>query len=224
MALNAKATQEFVPIKDVRSGVVVLNDGSLRALLMASSINLSLKSADEQQGTIMQFQNFLNSLDFSVQIIVQSRRLDIKPYIALLEDRKRAQLEPLLKIQTAEYINFIREFTELNTIMTKQFFIVIPYSSAPLSSSGALTKTLFGGTAKTGSNAGKSDATIEFEEKLTQLSQRVAVVQQGLGSLGVRSVQLQTDEAVEMYYKVFNPGDIATGVRTQLKNITPDQI
>jgi hypothetical protein len=126
MALNAKASQQFVPIKEIQDGVVVLKDGGLRAVVMASSINLSLKSEDEQTATIMQFQNFLNTLDFSVQISVQSRKFNITSYVALLEERLHEQTEPLLKIQTEEYIKFIKDFTESTNIMTKHFFLVIP--------------------------------------------------------------------------------------------------
>ncbi len=214
MALNAKATQEFVPIREVRDGIIILNDGSMRALLLASSVNLSLKSADEQQGTIMQFQNFLNSLDFSVQIVVQSRRLDIRPYIALLKERKKAQLEPLLKIQTEEYTHFIENFTNEVAIMTKTFIVVVPYSSSPLGSAGTLSKSLFGGT-KAPSQGAKSDALISFEEHRTQLDQRIGVVQQGLTRVGVRSVQVGTEEAIELYYKVFNPGEISSSIKLQ---------
>lgn len=212
MALEAKATQEFVPVKEVRDGIIVLSDGSMRALLLASSVNLSLKSSDEQQGTIMQFQNFLNSLDFSVQIVVQSRRLDIRPYITLLEGRMKEQLEPLLKIQTREYINFIRNFTDEVAIMTKQFIVVVPYSPSALGAGGTLNKTLFGGS-KQANPGGKSDSLIEFEEKRTQLEQRISVVQQGLTRVGVRSVQIGTEEAIELYYKVFNPGEISSAIK-----------
>ncbi len=213
MALNAKATQEFVPIKEVRDGIIILNDGSMRALLIASSVNLSLKSADEQQGTIMQFQNFLNSLDFSVQIVIQSRKLDIRPYILLLENRMKEQLEPLLKIQTREYINFIRSFTDEVAIMTKQFIVVVPYSSSPLGA-GTINKSLFGGM-RSSSDTKKSNAVIDFEEHRTQLDQRIGVVQQGLTRVGVRSVQVGTEEAIELYYKVFNPGDISRSIKLQ---------
>jgi hypothetical protein len=213
MALNAKATQEFVPIKEVRDGIVILNDGSLRALLMASSVNLSLKSAEEQQGTIMQFQNFLNSLDFSVQIVVESRRLDIRPYIGILEERMKAQLEPLLKIQTREYINFIRSFTDEVAIMTKTFIVVVPYSSSALGK-GTINNALFGGSKKK-DTSGKSDALIDFEEKRSQLDQRLGVVEQGLNRVGVRSIQIGTEEAIELYYKIFNPGEISTAIKLE---------
>src|SRR3989344_5132708 len=123
MAINAKATQEFVPIKEVRDGVLLLKDGGIRAVLIASSINLSLKSYEEQKAVLLQFQTFLNSLEFSVQIAVQSRRLDIRPYLLTLENRMKEQTEPLIKIQTKEYIEFIRGFTEQVNIMDKKFFL-----------------------------------------------------------------------------------------------------
>ena len=110
MTPNSKATQEFVPIKEIRDGVIILKDGGLRGVLMASSINLSLKSADEQEATLSQFQSFLNSLEFSVQIVIQSRKYDVKPYILSLEGLLKDQTEPLLKIQTREYIRRDRSF------------------------------------------------------------------------------------------------------------------
>src|SRR3569832_230635 len=135
--VKAKGTQEFVPIKEVRDGVVILKDGSMRALLMASSINLALKSQDEQAAIIAQFQNFLNSLEFTAQFFVESRELDIRPYIGLLEDRYAAELDDLMKIQIREYIAFIKDFTERANIMTKNFFIVVPYDPALISRGGA---------------------------------------------------------------------------------------
>src|SRR3989344_8776359 len=126
MALSAKPTQEFVPIKEVRDGIVVLKDESMRAVLMASSMNFALKSAENQNAIIVQFQDFLNSLDFSIQIYVSSRRLDIRPYIALLEERYKEQVSELMKVQTREYVGFIKNFTETTNIMTKTFFVVVP--------------------------------------------------------------------------------------------------
>ena len=159
MALKAGATQDFVPVKEVRDGIMILKDGSMRAVLLASSVNLSLKSADEQQGIIAQFQSFLNSLDFSTQIVVQSRRLDIRPYLSLLEGRMVEQVEPLIKLQTKEYIAFIRGFTEQVAIMDKKFFVVIPYSAAALSKQGTFGG-LFGGKKSSGDQ--KMDALEDF--------------------------------------------------------------
>src|SRR3989344_5602657 len=130
MAQATSATQEFVPIKEVRDGIVILKDGGMRAILLCSSLNFSLKSEDERNAILLQFQDFLNSLDFAVQISIQSRRLDIRPYIALLEDRYKEQVNDLMKIQTREYIEFVKKFTETTNIMTKSFFIIVSYDPA----------------------------------------------------------------------------------------------
>ena len=200
---SKKSTQEFVPISEVRDGVVVLKDGGLRAILLASSLNFALKSEDEQTAFIVQFQNFLNSLDFSVQIFVQSRMLDIRPYVATLETAFKGQLDDLMRIQIREYIEFVKSFTEAANIMTKNFFVVVPYSS------GAMQITKSGPSSMLPWNRKKSGEEVNrtFEEQVTQLEQRVAIVQQGLIRTGVRTVQLGTEEAIELLYKMFNPGE-----------------
>jgi hypothetical protein len=199
-SLNAQATQNFVPISEIRDGIVIMKDGSMRSVLLVSSTNFALKSSDEQNSIIFQFQNFLNSLNFSAQIVVQSRRLDIRPYIALLENRLKEQTNDLMKIQMREYIKFIKSFTDENNIMKKSFFIVVPYSPAPISGKQGI-KSLFGG------KAAKTDKAT-FEEERTQLDQRLSVVEQGLVRCGLRAIQLGTAELVELYYKLFNPGDV----------------
>lgn len=217
MAINARAAQEFVPIKEVRNGVIILKDGGLRAVLIASSINLSLKSADEQMAIINQFQSFLNGLDFPTQIVMQSRRLDIRPYLLMLESRLKEQNEQLLKIQTKEYIEFIRSFTDEVNIMTKTFFVVVPYSYNSIGQGSGFLDNLMGGISPKKQTGGtKKDADLaSFEEKRTQLDQRVGVIIGGLGGLGIRSSQLKTDEVVELFYKTFNPGDISQGIKLQ---------
>jgi len=212
MALKAKATQEFVPIKEVRDGVIALKNGELRAIVLANSVNLSLKSDDEQRATILQFQNFLNTLDFSVQISVQSRRLDIRPYLLLLENRIKVQNEPLLKLQTREYIEFIRNFTESVSIMTKSFFLVVPYTHTTLQSDSGIFQKLFGRKSKEEARAAHQ---VDFEEKRSQLEERVAVIQQGLSRCGINSAQLGTEEVVEVFYKVFNPGEIEGKIKLE---------
>lgn len=200
---STKSTQEFVPISEVRNGVVVLKDGGLRAVLLASSINFALKSEDEQTAFIVQFQNFLNSLDFSVQIFVQSRMLDIRPYVATLEAAYKGQLDDLMRIQIREYIEFIKSFTEAANIMTKNFFVVVPYSAAIVKKGSGIRGILpFGKNQPDAAEANRS-----FEEEVSQLEQRISIVQQGLMRTGVRTVQLGTEEAIELLYKMFNPGE-----------------
>ncbi len=214
MAVAAKASQEFVKIKEVRDGIVILKDGGLRAVLMTSSINFALKSEDNQQAIISQFQNFLNSLDFSVEIVVQSRRFDTKPYIALLEERVLLQKNELLKLQTREYIGFIKKFTEGTNIMNKTFFVVVAYTPAIVevrASGGNIAMKIkegFGGGTHT-----EAEKTKGFEEHRTQLEQRVSVVEQGLIRTGVRAAQLGTEEVVDLFYQLFNPGDTEKAVQ-----------
>lgn len=201
----SQSAQDFVPVKEVRDGIVLLKDGSFRAVLLASSINFALKSEDEQTAFIVQFQNFLNSLDFSVEIFVQSRMLDIRPYIATLEAAYKNQLDELMRVQIREYIEFIKSFTEAANIMTKNFFVVVPYTPAMASTAkeSGISNLLPFGKKKT--NAAEETKT--FEERVTQLEQRISIVQQGLIRTGVRTVQLGTEEAVELFYKMFNPGE-----------------
>jgi len=212
MPIKAKATQEFVPIKEVRDGIIVLKNGDLRAIVLANSINLSLKSSEEQKATIMQFQSFLNTLDFVIQISIQSRRLDIRPYLLLLEDRIKVQNEPLLKLQTKEYIEFIRKFTEDVSIMTKSFFLVVPYTHTILKSDSGILKRLFSKNSKEEADAAKQE---DFEEKRSQLEERIGIIEQGLSRCGIKSVQLGTEEVVEVFYKVFNPGEVEGKIRLE---------
>ncbi len=202
--VESRAAQEFVPIKEVRDGVMILKDGSLRAIIMTSSLNFSLKSSDERTGIVMQFQDFLNSLDFGIQISINSRRLDIRPYLALLEDRYKVQSNDLMKIQTREYIDFVRKFTEDTNIMAKNFFVVVPYDPALVNIKGGITGKLF---QRKSAQEMQAETTSIFEENRTQLEQRVTVVEQGLARCGIRSIRLGSEEIIELFYKMFNPGD-----------------
>lgn len=217
MAINAKSSQDFVPIKEVRNGVIVLKDGSLRSILITSSLNLSLKSYDEQIAVISAFQSFINSLDFPTQICVQSRRLDIRPYLLTLENRIMEQVEPLLKIQTREYIDFIRSFTDEVNIMTKTFYIVVPYTPATINSNNQIIDTLLGGkgSKKQIKDTKKAVDLASFEEKRSQLEQRIGIIMSGLSRMGIRARELKTDQVVELFYKTFNPGDISQGIKLQ---------
>lgn len=211
MPVSSKATQDFVPIKEVRDGIVVLKDGAMRGIVLASSLNFSLKSDDERNAIIMQFQDFVNSLDFAVQISIQSRRLDIRPYIALLEDTYKEQVNDLMKIQTREYIEFIKKFTETTNIMTKSFFIVVPYDPAMINLKGGIGASLF---QKKSASEKIQEKQAGFEENRTQLEQRVSVVEQGLSRCGIRVIRLGTEEVIELFYKIFNPGDTEKPIKT----------
>jgi type IV secretory pathway VirB4 component len=200
--MSTNPSQDFVPINEIREGVMILKDGSMRAVVLATSINFALKSSDEQESVIYQFQNFLNSLDFSVQIYIQSRKLDIRPYLALLEDRLRVQTSDLMRIQIQEYIMFIKGLTEGSNIMTKSFFLVIPY--APTLNA---TKGIVNMFSKKSESEIKKSKTDDFEEIKNQIEQRVSVVEQGLARCGVKIARLGSEELVELFYRIFNPGD-----------------
>ena len=200
MANNAATTQEFVPIENIRDGIVIVKDGGMRAIVLASSLNFSLKAEDEKTAILAQFQDFVNSLDFSIQIFMQSRKLDIRPYLALLENQKKGQTNSLMKMQIQEYVGFIKAFTENTNIMKKSFFVVIPYTHAILRSKS-------GGFMNSNKNSDKTADNEDFVEQRTQLEQRVSVVEQGLTRCGVRVARLGTEEIIELFYKIFNPGD-----------------
>ncbi len=205
MANVGKPTQNFIAISEVRDGIIVLKSGGLRAILLATSVNLSLKSSDEQMAILLQFQNFLNTLEFSTQIVIQSRRRDMRPYLATLEDRMKDQAEPLLKIQTKEYIEFIRTFSEQTNIMEKSFFVVVSFEPLTLSGNkgiGGIISSLSGNK-----NSSKPIDNTQFEEARSQIEQRVAVISQGLSRVGVKTAQLGSEEVVELFYKIFNPGE-----------------
>ena len=200
MSSATNATQEFVPIKEVRDGIVILKDGGMRAIVLCSSMNFSLKSDD-----------FLNSLDFSIEILVQSRKLDIRPYIALLEEQEKKQTNNLMKIQVREYIEFIRNFTESTNIMTKHFFIVVPYTPALFSSNPAGGLVASFGFGKKQMDKPTGDAS--FDESRSQLEERLSVVEQGLVRTGIRVARLGTEEVIELFYKAFNPGETEKPLR-----------
>jgi hypothetical protein len=200
MANQTAATQEFVPIRDIKDGMVILKNGQICKVLLASSVNFALKSRDEQHAILFQFQNFLNTLDFSLQIYVQSRRLNIEPYITNLKALEAIQYNDLMQVQLREYIEFIRAFTAEVDVMSKNFFVVVPYTAPNLSFSKGFSGMLSTGRSSAGSN--------NLEEQRLQLEQRQAVVEQGLSRVGVRTIALSDDELVELFYHIYNPGDI----------------
>ncbi len=204
MAKEQKTAQDFVPIKEVHDGVVILKNGGMRSIVLVSSLNFALKSPDEQTSIMMQFQNFLNSLDFPIQIAVQSKKLDIRPYIALLEGRYKEQGTELMKVQVREYIEFVKTFVENTNIMTKSFFVVVQYDP-PMVKTGNNPLSKFLPKKSASDQAAINDQ--QFKEYRTQLEQRVSVVEQGLVRCGIRAAELGTEEVVELFYRLFNPGD-----------------
>ena len=206
-------SQQFVPISEIRDGIVFLKSGEIRAVLLATAVNLGLKSEDEQAATVSQFQSFLNSLEFSLQMVASSRRLDIRPYLMKLEDRLTKIPEELLRLQTTEYIEFIRDFNDRYNIMSKFFYVVIPFGGTGTTNKKGSTSG--GGLFDMFKKKNKAQVNTEaFEEKRSQLEQRIAVVTQGLSSMGVQSKQLTTEQLVELYQSHFNPGELHAAVKS----------
>jgi len=209
MPVKSKASQELIPIREIRDDIVVLKDGSLRMILMTSALNFALKSSDEQSALILQYQNFLNSLDFSIQVFIQSRDLNIEPYLATLKERSKEQTNELLKIQMREYIDFVKEFVTATSIVSKNFYIIVPYTASI--ASAAQKSSLFGFLKKEDSRGEKKPNETNqgtLEEYKIQLQQRVDTVIQGLSRVGIRSVPLNTEELIELFFKLYNPSEL----------------
>lgn len=206
--MSTSPSQNFVPISEIRDGVVIMKDGTMRGVLLVSPLNLGLKSVDEQEAVMNGFQNFLNALEFPIQITSSSRRLDIRPYLMSLENRLHDIPEELLRVQTREYIEFIRWFNEQYNIMSKFFYVIVPYSTVTSTgSSSGMFSGLFGSSKTT-----KQQKTESFEENRSQLDQRLGIITQGLSSVGLTAVQLTTEQLIELYHSMFNPGELSSGV------------
>ena len=211
--------QQLVEIKEIRDGVLVLKDGTLRVVMIASSLNFALKSQDEQDAIILQYQNYLNSLDFSVESFVQSRQLNIEPYIETLRERLTREYNELMKIQISEYIEFVKSFVESANIMTHNFYVIVPFTPARMLEKETMRRGILSFLPSMSGRQKKLEKDIEqqgvrqtqFEEYKVQLYQRVEVVRQGLARIGVRLVPLNTEELIELFYGLYNPGELEKG-------------
>lgn len=212
MPVGASA-QQLLTIDTIKDGVVLMKDGGFRVILMCSSINFALKSTDEQDAITYQYQNFLNSLDFPVQFVIHSRKLNISPYLETLKTRQKEESNELLKIQINEYVEFIQTFVDLTNIMTKTFYVVVPFTPTILEQKGILRQI----AAALG--IGKKEVRKSFgsfEEYKNQLWQRVDSVVGGLGRFSVRAAPLETEELVELFYGLYNPTEFEKAITTQL--------
>jgi len=191
--------QKHIDIKDIKDDVVILKSGELRAVLMASSLNFALKSTEEQDAICFRYQEFLNSLDFPIQIMISSRKFIIDPYIEMLEKKIEQQSNELLRIQTREYIEFVKQLTETANIMTESFYVIIPLAPPILAKKTTWIDKIFK------KNKKPEIEEERFEQLKTQLWQRVEFVQNGLQNFGIRAVPLNTQELIELFYKLYNP-------------------
>ncbi|KPJ56469.1 hypothetical protein AMJ49_04800 [Parcubacteria bacterium DG_74_2] len=203
--MTKKSTQEFLEIDQIREGVVVLKNKGLRGALMVSSLNFALKSEEEQNAILYQFQSFLNSLDFSCQIIIQSRKLNITGYLDKLEMLEKKQKNELLKTQTAEYREFIKSLLKEETIMTKSFYVIIPFSLFETETVEA-TKGLFK-KQKTPNVLTEE----QFQRCKAQLWQRIEFTVMGLRRCGLKAIPLTTLELIEVFWTLYHPEEAEVG-------------
>ncbi len=206
-------TQDLVRLKEIRDGVVVLNDGTMRSIMMISSVNFALKSEDEQNAIVFAYQEFINALDFPIQITVSSRKMDITPYLEEVKVLRDQQKNELLHLQMNEYITFIGELVKDSNIMTKTFFVTVPFSVTESTKDGFFSKFFKGAKGAAGK---QSFNDTEFEQHKNQLLQRVEQIAVGLRGIGLRVVPLQTQELLELFYNFYNP---VTSRNQRLRNV-----
>jgi type IV secretory pathway VirB4 component len=202
MAEVSLPTQKFVEVKSIKDGVVSLKDGGLRKILIVSGVNFDLKSEEEQTLILSSFQNFLNTLDFSVQFFIHSRKINVSDYLEFLKTRKEEEKNELLKIQIEEYAEFIRSFVEENPIISKTFFTIVPYSPVKIT---AHAKGLLGLFKKTPEKKEKEASEEQERKNVEQLNRRVEQVTNGLEQIGLRVTALEDEELTELYYNLYNP-------------------
>lgn len=197
----AKAsTQQFLEVEQIREGVLVLKNKSLRGVIMVSSLNFALKSDDEQTAIIYQFQNFLNSLDFPLEIVVQSRILNITGYLDKLKQLEKKQEIELLKIQTAEYQKFIKDLIVGGQILSKNFFVIVPFTLIDIPG--------FKTAKKQTTEAPTED---QFQRAKSQLWQRMEFVAMGLRRCGLQCIPLNTPELIELFWSLYHPEESEVG-------------
>lgn len=194
-------TQRYLDIQEVRDDLVVLKDGTVRAVVLVSSINFALKSRDEQQGVIQAYMQFLNGLDYPLQVVIQSRRMKIDEYVVRMNQASAELKNELLRTQMEDYIRFIQELVAGNDIMSKRFYVVVPYD--PLSNKRKGFWARAASALTPGSRIRLSEK--QFDERKHELDQRVAQALGSLNSMGLTGVRLDTQGLIELYYNSYNP-------------------
>jgi hypothetical protein len=198
------SAQRFLDVSEIRDGVVVLKDGTLRSVLLVSSVNFALKSVDEQNAIVQAYMQFLNSLDFPIQVVIQSRKMNVDQYIRQLSESEKTLQNELLKRQIRDYRDFVKQLVQLGDIMQKRFFIVVPYN--PSAVDGQHQK---GFLQRLGSLLSPTSiirlSEERFQKQRFDLSLRVNQIISGLGSMSLSAVQLDTQGLIELYYTVYNP-------------------
>lgn len=201
---NFVPSQQHLLISEIKNDTIIMRDGTLRGVLMVSSINFALKNEDEQNALVSAYVSFLNGLDHPLQVLIQSRKLHIKPYLDKLVSQERKQENELLRTQIADYRSFISELIDLGEIMSKQFYVVVPYD--PLSNSH---KSFWARAGEVLNPAASVKLKGErFMKRKYDLDQRIRQIEGGLTSMSLTVVRLDTQSLIELMYSTYNP-DIA---------------
>jgi hypothetical protein len=195
------STQEYLEIAEIKGDTVLMRDGTMRSILMVSSVNFALKSEDEQNAVIANYVSFLNNINFTIQIVIQSRELNIDNYLETLKQKEKEQTNELLKIQMQDYIKYISELISIGKIMSKRFYLLVPYNPMTEKHRGFFRSLL---------DAFKPAFLIKMKEEKfikyrQQLDKRVELVKNSLAAMGLMAVQLDTQSIIELFYNTYNP-------------------
>ena len=209
------STQQYLDIAEFREDTVIMRDGTLRAVLLVASINFALKSEDEQNAIISAYVGFLNNIDFPLQIVIQSRELNIDNYLAFLKQKEKEQTNELLKMQTSEYLQYVSELISLGKIMNKKFYLVVSYNPSSDKQKGFFAKLL---------ESLRPASLIKMKEerflkRKAELNRRVENVIGGLASMGVNAVALDTPSLIELFYNTYNPETSANQKLVEIKDL-----
>ena len=197
------STQRFLPIAEIRNDTVLLKNGGLRALLLVEALNFNLKSETEQQGIISGYESFMNTLDFPLQIVMRSSKMNIDPYLEHLRDLSKAQANPLLKDQTVAYANFVEKLIDVAEIMQKRFYVIVPLDQNGRQKT--LLEQFFSWISPDDSTTKAAMRARDFTQGGRSLNDRLNLVQTGLENIGLLSRRLTTHELLELYYQIYNP-------------------
>jgi hypothetical protein len=209
------STQQYLDIAEFREDTIIMRDGTMRAILLVSSINFALKSEDEQNAIISAYVGFLNNIDFPLQFVIQSRELNIDNYISFLRQKEKEQTNELLKMQTTEYLQYITELISLGKIMNKKFYAVISYN--PLSDKQKNFFSRLIDSLKPVSIIKMKEE--KFLKRRVELTRRVENVAGGLASMGINSAQLDTQSLIELFYNTYNPETSANQKLVDIKDL-----
>lgn len=199
------STQQVIDIAGVKDGVIIMKDGSYRLIMQVAAINFALKSEQEQNSLVFQYQSFINSLHFPLEVVIRSRRLDLAPYLKKLGDKTKDQKNELIKMQTEDYVDFVGKLINMANIMKKTFYAVVSHNPISVKQTGIFDR--FFNKGQVFDHLKISDS--EFKNHSEKLTERANIVASGLGGMGLHCFQLSTEEIIELFYQIYNPDEAA---------------